>query len=59
MSVNPALHQPKPEVRVRCKRCGSEDCFRIHRSSLVKGLLGFLPLKHYRCAHCKRTFYSF
>jgi|GEM_PF-6779809 len=56
----PHTHSQSPvQERVICKKCGSDDCFRIRRSTLTKALLGFLALKHYRCAKCKRTFYKF
>ncbi|WP_344977809.1 hypothetical protein [Compostibacter hankyongensis] len=46
------------KVYRRCKRCrtGKLD-ERVPRGWLVKFLLGWLPIRRYRCSHCQRRSY--
>lgn len=46
------------EGEVNCRHCGATNCIRIRRGMVIKSILGFLPLKHYRCTKCLRTFYT-
>lgn len=41
-----------------CRPCIAENRIRIQRSTLVKVLFFWLPLKHYRCTKCLRQYYS-
>ena len=44
---------------VECPRCISFTTKRIHRGSIIKSLLFFLPIKRYRCEKCQNKFYKF
>lgn len=39
-----------------CPRCKSESVKRIPRSSLVKSIFGFIPLRRFQCLNCLMKF---
>jgi hypothetical protein len=43
--------------KLKCKGCKKELNHRIPRAALIKYLLPWLPLKHYKCTNCLRTTY--
>jgi len=44
--------------KIYCPHCGQYDVERIKRPSLVKRLFFILPIKHFICYKCIRTFYK-
>jgi len=40
------------DVRVFCPKCNKYSIERIRRSSFIKTVLFWLPLKHYKCFNC-------
>ena len=51
ISVSPQV------IHERCRYCNSPSVNRIPRGKLVKELFFWLPIRHYICYRCIRTFY--